>query len=821
MKKVIVGLLVFVGLARGQATVTITDPLKRPDGVGFSGSVTIMLKYAGPLSTSSYTLTAGLKRVQVINGSFSVSLTPNSAITPAGTSYAVRYSPSDGSPGWDEIWVVPSSPTTTTVRAVRGSTAPTPTVMFTPQQLSAVGASPGQAIIYNGSAITWGSVAAGSVAWGSVTGTPSLQADLAPYVRTLLSAASPITYNSLSGLISCPTCGAGGGGGTWGSITGTLSAQLDLASALAGKSDTSHGHVIGDVTSLQGSLDAKASATHQHNGGDITSGYVGPAYLGSGTRTGAKFLRDDGTWQNASGGVATVFGRAGDVVAVETDYATFYAALSHVHLIADVTGLQTALDGKSGTSHLHAGVYEPVDAAILRSSGSYVNPAWLSSITWAKITGAPSTYAPTAHAPAHLAAGGDPLALTVSEIVAGSRTGSGNRVVTAAGVPANGCTYWDSGDLKSMGSACGGGGTITSVGYAEQAMTSATSVTVTHNFNSLLQTYRCRNGSGVVVEPDSVTAGLTSTVFTFTTAETGACGVFGGTGLYSGAFTTQTSVAFAHNFNTSSIDVRCYNASNQAVEPNTVTATDSNTATVSFTAAQPGYCAVNARLALGGGAGGGVSSVALSAPAEFSVSGSPITGSGTLGFSWASQTAARFLAAPAATPGSPSFRAIAASDLPAMVGDSGSGGVKGACPAPAAGDAAAGKFLNAGGTYTVPPGGGGGTTYTAGDGIDAAQLAAGVAAVDTTVPAVAAQGSQSLTFGTINASSCSVQTITATGATLGDKPIPGWPATLPDGVLGMMIVSATNTLQVRLCKLTTGAADVTGLTFTYQIVRAR
>jgi hypothetical protein len=51
-----------------------------------------------------------------------------------------------------------------------------------------------------------------------------------------------------------------------------------------------------------------------------------------------------------------------------------------------------------------------------------------------------------------------------------------------------------------------------------------------------------------------------------------------------------------------------------------------------------------------------------------------------------------------------SVGAIAASDLPSMVGDSGSGGTKGAVPAPASGDSAAGKFLKADGTWSVPSG---------------------------------------------------------------------------------------------------------------------
>lgn len=55
--------------------------------------------------------------------------------------------------------------------------------------------------------------------------------------------------------------------------------------------------------------------------------------------------------------------------------------------------------------------------------------------------------------------------------------------------------------------------------------------------------------------------------------------------------------------------------------------------------------------------------------------------------------------------------------LNSMVGDSGSGGTKGLAPAPSAGDAAAGKFLKADGTWAAPSGGStmttvSGTTYT-------------------------------------------------------------------------------------------------------------
>lgn len=71
--------------------------------------------------------------------------------------------------------------------------------------------------------------------------------------------------------------------------------------------------------------------------------------------------------------------------------------------------------------------------------------------------------------------------------------------------------------------------------------------------------------------------------------------------------------------------------------------------------------------AAGGGAGT-VTSVGLSAPSVFSVSGSPVTGSGTLALSFASgQTANEFLATPNGSSGAVSLRAIVSADLPAAL----------------------------------------------------------------------------------------------------------------------------------------------------------
>lgn len=373
-----------------------------------------------------------------------------------------------------------------------------------------------------------------------------------------------------------------------------------------------------------------------------------------------------------------------------------------------------------------------------------------------------------------------------------TKTGSGSYVVTTTGIPSDGCAEWASGELGSSGTPCGtGAGTVSSVASASQSFTGQTSVTITHNFNSLSQIVACYDGSAQWIQPASITTGLSTTTVTFSGAQTGSCIDLGGTGLYSQSFTGQTSVSLTHSLGTQAIIVSCYDGSNQVIEPNSIVATSTSAATVTFTTAQTGSCVVAASLALAGGGGAGtVTSVGLAVPTGFSISGSPITGAGTL-------TIGTTLDGILRGTGS-GFTTAAYSNIVALW-------ASGACSG----------YLKSDGTCDTPAGG---STYTAGDGIS---IASNVISVDATVPAVAVSGSQSLTFGTIAQSSCVTQNITATGATVGDSVAPGYPATLPDGLMGMMFVSATNTIQVRLCKITAGSADVTGLTFTYQIIRGR
>jgi hypothetical protein len=101
-------------------------------------------------------------------------------------------------------------------------------------------------------------VSAGLVA----SGTAYLMGSTAPMNGQLLQ------YNTVTNRIEPVT--VAGAGIAWGTITGTLSDQADLQAELNAKSDTGHTHIIANVTGLQAALDGKASAVHTHVISDTT-----------------------------------------------------------------------------------------------------------------------------------------------------------------------------------------------------------------------------------------------------------------------------------------------------------------------------------------------------------------------------------------------------------------------------------------------------------------------------------------------------------------------------------------------------------------------
>jgi hypothetical protein len=109
-----------------------------------------------------------------------------------------------------------------------------------------------------------------------------------------------------------------------------------------------------------------------------------------------------------------------------------------------------------------------------------------------------------------------------------------------------------------------------------------------------------------------------------------------------------------------------------------------------------------------------VTSVQLAAPTQFSVTGGPVTSSGTLTLAWNTQTANQVLAGPASgSAAAPTFRALAAADIPTLsyvTSVNASGGTTGMSFT--GGPVTASGTLTLTGTLAVANGGTGATTST-------------------------------------------------------------------------------------------------------------
>jgi hypothetical protein len=92
--------------------------------------------------------------------------------------------------------------------------------------------------------------------------------------------------------------------------------------------------------------------------------------------------------------------------------------------------------------------------------------------------------------------------------------------------------------------------------------------------------------------------------------------------------------------------------------------------------------------------------------------------------------------------------------------------------------------------------------------------------IDTAVIPTYIAASGSLNFGTINNGACSTEmTLSVPGALAGDSVAPGWPASLPAGVLGRMRIVSNAMAGVQLCNFSGAAVSVSG-NFRLTVVRS-
>lgn len=116
-----------------------------------------------------------------------------------------------------------------------------------------------------------------------------------------------------------------------------------------------------DPNSNEPTLDNPPTLTTK---GDYYIATTNGTFAGIDFNTGDWIISDGSTWGKVDNtdAVTSVFGRNGNIYAIEEDYAAFYAPLSHTHTIAEVNNLQSTLDaitssrwGLDGTSIFYNG----------------------------------------------------------------------------------------------------------------------------------------------------------------------------------------------------------------------------------------------------------------------------------------------------------------------------------------------------------------------------------------------------------------------------------------------------------------------------------
>ena len=371
-------------------------------------------------TTASGIVVAASKLPQVItvrDGQIKVALFPTEGSDPSGVAYTVTYH--SASQTYDEPWTIPSGVTQTTLRDVRkGSTLiifPSQidgtgaqvgwTLCFDGTRYK-----PG----------TCGGGGGGGGTWGTILGTITAQPDLMnlfagkanvvhPHAIadiTLLQATldlkAPLTHiHAINDVTNLQTTLNGK------SNTGhhhTESEVDNLETDMAAKADRAHTHIEGDVTNLQSDLAARELLANK----GVPGGYV-PLGLDG------KILGDylpPGNGMTALSSDSTP--RLGGDLDMNGYKLQGVSPLEMARVAGVTSNIQSQLDNRSLVGHTHP--YEPLDATILRQAnlsgtgsavtparsdhnhnatyvalgGSYSNPAWITGLDWSKLLNVPS-----------------------------------------------------------------------------------------------------------------------------------------------------------------------------------------------------------------------------------------------------------------------------------------------------------------------------------------------------------------------------------------------------------------------------------------------
>ncbi len=352
------GLLATLFCAHALGQVQISDILRVGAGNGlFEGRVIV----TGPsMVCGGQTYAPWPLEVQVTGGQVNLTLVPSSACEPQGV-YAVRFLPARGSE-WTERWIVPDASGPLTLAQIPRATVPLPSLFLQPSQIARAGAQVGDVLTWLSSG-RWGPAPPSA---GSIT----LSGDAA-------GPASATTVVAVRGVPFAPAVPVDGQVYVWDSAQGamvprTINGAYSDGEVPAGVIDGANRQFsLSQSPQPASSLLLYRNGILQRAGVDFILSGQQITFCEMCTPLPGDILQAYYRWAPSlpfGSQVLSVAGKAGDVTLD----------------VGDIANLEAALDGKAPLVHDHDSRYPRLD-------GAYVNPAWISSLSWSKVTGISGT----------------------------------------------------------------------------------------------------------------------------------------------------------------------------------------------------------------------------------------------------------------------------------------------------------------------------------------------------------------------------------------------------------------------------------------------